>query len=87
MAFRVRFSAKTTRFDVVTSRTHLLDVDAIVGIFFVRKTGWIKPFSYFFIHKNTSINTATTIIIMSTSVYVLNSRKYNGKPRFTMYRR
>ena len=50
--------------------------------FFRAQTGWIKPFSHFFIHKNTSINTATTIIIMSTSEYVRNSRKYNGKPSF-----
>ena len=83
----VLFSAKTARFDVVTSRTHRVYIDAIVCVFSACKTGWIKPFSSFFIHKNTPINTATTIIIMSTSECVRNSRKYNGTPSLTMCRR
>ena len=84
---RVVFSAKTARFDVGTSRTHRPYLRLIVCAFSAREIGAIKHFSHFFIHKNTPIITATTIIIMLTRTYVRNSRKYNGKLSFTIYRR
>ena len=55
---------------------------------FFRAQNRLDQAFFLFFHSQKYFNKHRhTIIIMSTSEYVRNRRKYNGKPSFTMYRR